>query len=59
MILSCRENLHWKHYSKKTLVKKFQMTCSFKEYVKIVQLYMMNFNVTIFNRLKQWDFLNK
>ena len=35
------------------------MTCSFEEYVKIVQLYMMNFNVTIFNRLKQWDFLNK
>ena len=28
------------------------MTYSFKEYVKITKIFMVNFNATIFNRLK-------
>ena len=28
------------------------MTYSFKEYINIVKIYKVNFNVTIFNRLK-------
>ena len=32
--------------------KFFPMRYSFKEYVKIVEIYMVNFNVTVFNELK-------
>ena len=30
---------------------------SFKEYVRIIKIFMMDFNVTIFNRFKIMDFL--
>ena len=35
----------------------FSDDVSFKEYVKIVKIYMVNFDVTIFNRLKIMRFL--
>ena len=36
------------------------MMCNFKEYVKMVQIYMVNFNVTIFSRFKIMGFfMNK
>ena len=33
------------------------MSHSFKEYVKIVKIYMVNFNVTIFSNLKIMGYL--
>ena len=35
------------------------MTYSFKEYVKIVKIYMVDFNVRIFNRLETGGFKSK
>ena len=45
-------------FKKAEVVKKvFLMMYNFKEHVKIVKIYMVNFNVTIFNRLKLMGFL--
>ena len=44
---------------KDRVVKKFPVPYSFKECVKIVEIYLINFNVTIFDRLKIMGFLNK
>ena len=43
------ENVHWKWDSKIY----FSRTYNIKEYVKIVKVYMVKFNITNFNRIKE------
>ena len=45
------ENFHWKCIQESLVVKNL-----FSDYVKIVKIYMVNFNVVIFNMLKIMDF---